>query len=100
MARAKWDEITSTAGSGVSFAVPYPSGRDASDYLGGTDHVLIGQSFRTLYAKSNDFTLAFGASEITVTMAGGITKPEGERIGLLSTARRPTPAPRKWPCLR
>lgn len=83
MARAKWDEVTSSAGSGVSFAVAYPPGRDANDYFGGTDHILIGQSFRTLYAKSNDFSLAFGASEITVTMAGAITKPDGETIALL-----------------
>ncbi|WP_421907273.1 hypothetical protein [Mameliella sp.] len=86
MTRSKWDEVqeTLTSGnSGGSFTVSYPTGREAADYQGGTEHILLGQSFRQLKAEYNEFSLTFGASNITVTMNTNVTGPAGETVTLM-----------------
>jgi hypothetical protein len=86
MARSKWDVASATlsaaTGSGGTFTVSYPGNKSAEDYLGGTDHQLISQSSRILYAEKDEFTLAFGASNITVTMNTNIAMGLGETIYL------------------
>lgn len=72
----KHDSVTKTlsadVGAGGTFTVAYPAGRSADDYLGGTDHYIASHSVRTLFTKSGDFSVAFGASLITVTLATGL----------------------------
>lgn len=75
--------LSASTGFGGSFTVAYPANRTAEDYLGGTKHRLMGQSFRMLYADQGEFSLAFGASNITVTMRTNISVPNGETVTLL-----------------
>ena len=83
---SKFDLITHTlsaaVGAGASFTVSYPSGKSADDYLGGTDHYLVSPSIRTLFAASNDFSIAFGASNITVTLISGVALADGSPVYL------------------
>lgn len=75
-------QLPSAVGAGASFTVPYPYGRSSDDYLGGTDHYIVSHSARTLFARSNDFTVTFGASNITVTMGGAIALAAGTVVYL------------------
>lgn len=82
----KYDTISYTlvaaVGAASTFSVPYPANKSADDYLGGTDHFLVSDTARTLFAASNDFTLTFGASDITVSMLSGIAMANGSKINL------------------
>jgi hypothetical protein len=86
MTMSKHDSIAHTlvsaVSAGASFTVSYPSGKSADDYLGGSDHMIVTHTIRTLFAKSGDFSVAFGASNITVTMASGLALPAGAVIYL------------------
>lgn len=64
--------LTADVGAGGNFTVAYPAGRSADDYLGGTDHYIASHSVRTLFARSGDFSVSFGAALITVTLATGL----------------------------
>lgn len=74
--------LGSAVGAGASFTVNYPAGKSADDYLGGTDHYLVSDSIRTLFAKTGDFTVTPGASNISVTLAAGVALPLGAKINL------------------
>ena len=86
MARTKHDSIqhslVSLVAAGGSFTVAYPTGKSADDYVGGTDHLIISHSIQTLRSLSGDFSLAFGASNITVTLATNVAMPAGTVIFL------------------
>ena len=86
MARSKWDTATKTlsgaVGAGGTFTVNYPSGKAANDYRGGDDHIITSASFPTLFAKSNDFSLTFGGSNITVTLNTGMAMASGTALVL------------------
>jgi hypothetical protein len=83
---AKFDKtsITLAAALGASapLAVPYPAGRAAKDYIGGTDHQIHTNSYRPLYAANGDFTLAFGASTITLTNTSNVAMAPGTVVYL------------------
>lgn len=85
MAAIKHDIILHTVASlvaaGGSFTVAYPLGKSAEDYLGGVDHIIVSQSIRPLNAPM-DFSLAFGASNITVTLATNTALAAGTVIHL------------------
>lgn len=51
-----------------TFTVPYPNGIQPEDILGGTDHMIVSNQGRTLFAKSGDFTVTPGASTISITL--------------------------------
>lgn len=75
--------IGSAVGAGGTFTVSYPAGRSSDDYQGGGgNHYVVSNFLRTLFAKSNDFTLTFGASNISVVMTGGVALPAGAVIYL------------------
>lgn len=84
--RLDYDTVAVTLGSAVgaggSFTVAYPTGKSADDYVGGTDHTITSHSIRVLRALSNDFTIAFGASLITVTLATGLALANGSVLYL------------------
>lgn len=69
---AKFDVVTATIGStvglGGTFTISYPAGRTAEDYLGAKGHEIHSQAYASIFAKNGDFTLDFGASNITVTL--------------------------------
>lgn len=75
--------LSASVGFGGAFTASYPTGRTAEDYLGGSDHQISSQAYRLLYANQGDFTLAFGASNITVTMQTGIALANGTVLTLL-----------------
>ena len=74
--------LSAAVGAGASFTVAYPTGKSADDYLGGTDHYLVSSSIRTLFAKSNEISVVFGASNITVTLISGYALADGSVIYL------------------
>ena len=84
--RVDYDTVTVTLGSAVgaggSFTVAYPTGKSADDYVGGLDHTITSHSIRVLRSLSNDFTIAFGASLITVTLATGLALANGSVLYL------------------
>ena len=63
-----------------TFGVSYPTNRSAGDYTGAYAHKMyaLGADF----AAPSDFTVAFGASDITVTYKGATTIPEGSVVRL------------------
>lgn len=83
---SKYESISTTlanaVSAGASFTVNYPAGRSSDDYLGGTDHMILSNGVRTLFARSGDFSVVFGSSNITVTMATGLALSKGAVIYL------------------
>ena len=69
--------LSASVGFGGSFTASYPTGRSAEDYLGGTDHQLHSQAYRSFYSNKGDFTVTFGASNITVAMTVGTSLASG-----------------------
>lgn len=80
---AVYDITTTVLTADASTIVfPYPSGREAADYLGATDHGIIGQNGISLRAEQGDFTLAFGTSSISATLRNERKFPAGTRFWL------------------
>lgn len=63
-----------------TFAVSYPSGRTAGSYTSAFRHKMA--ALQTVYNAPVDFTLAFGASNITVTWKANTTLPAGTAVVL------------------
>lgn len=63
-----------------TFTVPYPTGTGAADFKLGVDHKLV--AIGAVFTAPEDFTVAFGASNMTVTYNGATTLPEGARYTL------------------
>lgn len=88
MARAQFDEVEETlsasTGFGGTFTVSYPTGKEAIDYLqgAGAEHTLYSQAHKPLSAKDGEIILAFGASNITVTMNTDVIFSSGETVYL------------------
>lgn len=57
--------------SAGTFTVAYPAGVLPEHILGGTDHMIVSHAARTLFAKSGDFTVTPGTSNISVNVIAG-----------------------------
>lgn len=79
-----FDKITHTLSADVAtsgtFDVSYPTGRSAGNYRGGFKHKLFANM--TLFNAPGDFTVSFGASNITITWLGATTLPAGATVGV------------------
>ena len=75
--------LSATTGTGGSFTVSYPSGRTAEDYLNGQNHEIHSTAYRSLFANNGDFSVTFGASNITVSILTGISLVIGSILTLL-----------------
>lgn len=73
--------LGSAVASGGTFTVDYPANTGAGSFAA-FGHKLWVASFQALLSAPGDFTLAFGASEITVTYNGSTTIPEGGRVNI------------------
>lgn len=75
------DLVTTTlgaaVGSGATFTMPYPAGRSADDYLGSSGHTIISNGMRNLNSASNEFSVSFGAANISVTLTAAVAFPIG-----------------------
>lgn len=69
---------TAVADNGT-FTLSYPSGTSAGTYAA-YGHKLWVDKFQRLLASPSDFTISFGASNITVTYLGSTTIPVGARV--------------------
>lgn len=73
-----------TLGSAVAtsgtFTVAYPTGTKAGSYSGGHKHKMWVDTHQFLYAAPEQFSLSFGASDITVTYLGTTTIAAGSRV--------------------
>lgn len=58
--------ITTALTSGATFTVAYPSGTDEGTFRGAVGHKIVTES-NDVYSSPANFTLSFGASNITVT---------------------------------
>ncbi|WP_288927308.1 hypothetical protein [uncultured Maritimibacter sp.] len=79
-----FDVVEMTLASDVAdagtFTVSYPSTRDAGDYQGGHDHMVISNAYGELKATAGEVSLSFGASSITVTNNAGVTLLAGTKV--------------------
>lgn len=75
--------LSATTGTGGSFTASYPSGRTAEDYLNSQNHEIHSTSYRSLFANNGDFSVTFGASNITVSILTGISLVIGSVLTLL-----------------
>lgn len=74
--------IGTTVAIGGTFTANYPAGKGGSDYRGGDDHTIISNSAPALFAKEGDFSIAYGASNMTVTILRGRGFTAGDIINL------------------
>lgn len=74
--------LSAAVGQGGTITISYPDGKGADDYAGGTEGKIISHSQMPLFQKSGDFTLTFGASNITVTMNKAAAFNSGDTIYL------------------
>lgn len=76
--------LSTNVGQGGSFTIPYPDGKTANDYQAGAnpDHVITSISGMPIYAKNGDFSVAFGASNISVTILKNFSYLDGETVWL------------------
>lgn len=72
--------LASAVATSGTFTVSYPSGTNSGTYFGGAKHKLF--ALQTLYSAPTDFTLAFGASNVTVTWLKSTTLPAGSTVSL------------------
>jgi hypothetical protein len=68
--------IASAVATSGTITVPYPTGKGAGSYPAYGHKIWI-DSFQTLLEVGSDFTISFGASNITVTYTGSTTIPAG-----------------------
>lgn len=66
--------------NGDTLTVEYPNGTSAGTFLGGKNHKML--AMNALFECPKDFTLDFGASNITVTYNGATTIPLNSKIAL------------------
>lgn len=76
--------LTANVGQGGSFTIAYPDGKDADDFQAGAnpDHVITSVSGMPLSARNGEFSVAFGASNISVTILKNFSFVNGETIWL------------------
>lgn len=75
--------LSAAAGLGGTFTVPYPANRSADDYLGNAGkHEIHTQAYRALFAEKGDFSLTFGASNITVSILTALSMETGTLVYL------------------
>ena len=72
--------LGSTVGAGGSFSFNYPAGRGPNDYRGGANGVITSNSSQTLIQNIGDYSVAYGASQATVTVLRGRGFTAGEVI--------------------
>lgn len=79
-------KVESTLSAAVAdngtFTVSYPAGTQAGSFAGAHGHKLWAAAHQKMYTAPVDFTLSFGASDITVTYKGSTTLPAGSRVHL------------------
>src|SRR3990167_3373097 len=77
-----FDVIEHTLSAAVAdngtFTVSYPDERSAGDYTGAHAHVLI--AMQTKFLAPEQFTISFGASNMTVTYLGSTTIPVASNV--------------------
>ncbi|MEM6624460.1 MAG: hypothetical protein AAF674_19730 [Pseudomonadota bacterium] len=75
MTRQSYDSasvtLSAATGFGGSFTVPYPTNKGAKDYAGGGDHKIVSGAHPVLFQSRGEFSIAFGASNMAVTILGG-----------------------------
>lgn len=76
--------LSAAVGQGGTFTISYPNGLSAADLIGRTtaDHELHSMTRTPMKAKSGDFSVTFGASNITVTILAAKGFNEGEQLWL------------------
>lgn len=75
--------------SGGTITFGYPAGKDAGNYRGSSEHVLVARGLMASFAYPSQFTIAFGAS-VVVTYNGSTTIPAGTEVALqLNTVGAP-----------
>lgn len=74
--------IGTTVAIGGTFTANYPAGKSGADYRGGDDHTIVSNSAPALFAKEGDFSIAYGTSNMTVTILRGRGFTAGDIINL------------------
>lgn len=70
--------LTADVAQNGTFTVGYPAGTDADVFNNGVGHYM--EALGATRTAPNDITVAFGASEITITHLGATTLPAGSQV--------------------
>jgi hypothetical protein len=74
--------LASAVSSGGTFTVLYPPGTDAGSFAGTRAHKMFAAGLQAYFNAPADFTVSFGASNITVTYNGTTPLPAGGRVDI------------------
>lgn len=76
--------LSADVGQGGTFNIAYPAGKSANDYQAGAnpDHVITTISGMPMHATRGEFSVAFGASNIVVTILKNYTLADGQKVWL------------------
>ena len=74
--------LSADVAQGGTFTMDYPAGKTADDYVGGTASWISSISRNPIYQANGEFTLSFGASNISVTLVRNVTFMKGETVYL------------------
>ena len=69
--------LASAVADAATFNVDYPTGRDAGDYQGGTDHAIASNTYGELTALAGQISVSFGTSNVTITNNSGVELASG-----------------------
>lgn len=72
--------LASAVATSGTFTVSYPSGTDAGAFRGAYAHQMYARGLQRQLSAPADFTVAFGASDITVTYLGTTSLPSGSVV--------------------
>lgn len=74
--------VSAAVAQNGTFTVSYPAGTNSGTYFGSITHQMWVAGHQKLYTSPAGFTLAFGASNITVTYKGTTPIPANTRVSL------------------
>lgn len=71
-----------TVATGATITFSYPTGKNAGFYRGNYGQTLWVSGLQAMFYAPKDFTVAYGASNVTVTYNGTTTIPSGSKVSL------------------
>ncbi|MBP8216054.1 MAG: hypothetical protein KAX54_00225 [Thauera sp.] len=72
--------LASDVANAGTFTVGYQYGKDAGAYQGGRDHKLVSNTYGEMSVQNGKASFSFGASNVTITNASGVTLLAGTEI--------------------
>jgi hypothetical protein len=74
--------LSAAVAASGTFTLSYPTGTDGGSFAGGSKHKLWAAGLQKLFLAPDNFTVAFGTTNITVTYNGTTSLPAGSRVNV------------------